>query len=113
MLTANASSIPLTTDNSWRTHYRASFHLGVPFVGAQLAQLAINTTDVLMVGKLGATELAAIILATQMYFTVYIFGSGFANAVVPMAAQAVGGATRSRCAAPCAWACGSSCSMAC
>lgn len=90
MLTANASPISLTTDNSWRTHYRASFYLGVPFIGAQLAQLAINTTDVLMVGKLGATELAAIILATQMYFTVYVFGNGFANAVVPMAAQAVG-----------------------
>ncbi|WP_457583213.1 MATE family efflux transporter [Ensifer canadensis] len=90
MLTATASPTPVQTDNSWRTHYRASLYLGVPFIGAQLAQLAINTTDVLMVGKLGATQLAAIILATQMYFTIYIFGSGFANAVVPMAAQAQG-----------------------
>ncbi|MFB2550684.1 MATE family efflux transporter [Ensifer soli] len=77
-------------DNSWSLHYRATFALGLPFVGAQLAQLAINATDVLMVGKLGAVELAAIILATQMFFTLFIFGSGFANAVVPMVAQAVG-----------------------
>ncbi|MDO9414733.1 MATE family efflux transporter [Pararhizobium sp.] len=77
-------------DNSWAAHYRASFILGVPFVGAQLAQLAIHTTDVLMVGRLGTVELAAMVLAAQVFFTVFIFGSGFANAVVPMVAQAQG-----------------------
>ncbi|WEX75839.1 MATE family efflux transporter [Sinorhizobium numidicum] len=90
MLTANKDQVLPQTDNSWGNHYRASFYLGVPFIGAQLAQLAINTTDVLMVGKLGATQLAAIILATQTFFMIFIFGSGFANAVVPMAAQAQG-----------------------
>ncbi len=64
--------------------------LGIPFVGAQLAQLAIHTTDVLMVGKLGPTELAAIVLATQLFFTLFVFGCGFTHAVVPMVAQAVG-----------------------
>lgn len=77
-------------DNSWAGHYRASILLGVPFVGAQLAQLAIHTTDVLMVGRLGTTELAAMVIAAQFFFTVFIFGSGFANAVVPMVAQAQG-----------------------
>lgn len=77
-------------DNSWSAHYRASILLGVPFVGAQLAQLAIHTTDVLMVGRLGTTELAATVIAAQFFFTVFIFGSGFANAVVPMVAQAQG-----------------------
>ncbi|CCE95971.1 putative multidrug efflux protein [Sinorhizobium fredii HH103] len=90
MLTANRELVPAQTDNSWGTHFRASVYLGVPFIGAQLAQLAINTTDVLMVGRLGAVQLAAIILATQFFFTVFIFGSGFANAVVPMVAQAQG-----------------------
>jgi MATE family multidrug resistance protein len=80
----------LRWDNSWPSHFRSSIILGVPFVAAQLAQLAINTTDVLMVGKLGASELASIIIATQMFFTVFVFGSGFSNAVVPMVAQAVG-----------------------
>ncbi len=90
MLTANKDLVLPQTDNSWGMHFRASVYLGVPFIGAQLAQLAINTTDVLMVGKLGATQLAAIIIATQVFFTVFIFGSGFANAVVPMVAQAQG-----------------------
>lgn len=77
-------------DNSWPAHYRATVLLGVPFVGAQLAQFAIHATDVLMVGRLGTTELAAMVLAAQAFFTVFIFGSGFANAVIPIVAQAQG-----------------------
>ncbi|MBP2238614.1 MATE family multidrug resistance protein [Sinorhizobium kostiense] len=90
MLTATKDLTLPTPDNSWGTHFRASIYLGVPFIGAQLAQLAINATDVLLVGQLGATQLAAIILATQVFFTIFIFGSGFAHAVVPMVAQAQG-----------------------
>src|SRR3546814_20475492 len=52
--------------------------------------MAINTTDVVMVGWRGTTELAAVVLASQMFFIVFIFGSGFAAGVVPLVAQAVG-----------------------
>ncbi|WP_438752816.1 MATE family efflux transporter [Pararhizobium sp. O133] len=90
MLTSTPNQAAVRTDNSWPAHYRASILLGVPFVGAQLAQFAIHATDVLMVGRLGTTELAAMVLAAQMFFTVFIFGSGFANAVVPIVAQAEG-----------------------
>lgn len=79
-----------TTDNSWSSHMRATFALGVPLVGAQLAQMAINTTDVILVGWLGTTELASVVLATQMFFLVFIFGTGFSAAVVPLVAQAIG-----------------------
>ncbi|MBT9372542.1 MATE family efflux transporter [Rhizobium sp. CSW-27] len=77
-------------DNSWSAHARATIGLGVPFVGAQLAQMAINTTDVVMIGWLGTTQLAAAVLATQIFFVVFIFGTGFSSAVVPLVAQAVG-----------------------
>ncbi len=90
MLTSTQSDTGVRTDNSWSAHYRATIALGVPFVGAQLAQFAIHATDVLMVGRLGTTELAAMVLAAQMFFTIFIFGSGFANAVVPIVAQAEG-----------------------
>ena len=113
MLTSTQTPTGVRTDNSWSAHYRASIALGVPFVGAQLAQFAIHATDVLMVGRLGTTELAAMVLAAQMFFTVFIFGSGFANAVVPIVAQAQGGATASPFAVPCAWACGRCSAMAC
>lgn len=77
-------------DNSWSSHMRATFALGVPLVGAQLAQMAINTTDVILIGWLGTTELASVVLATQMFFLVFIFGTGLTSAVVPMVAQALG-----------------------
>jgi len=77
-------------DNGWGTHFRATFSLGIPLIGAQLAQLGIHTTDVVILGRLGAAHLAAIVLSAQFFFTVFILGSGFANAVMPMVAQAYG-----------------------
>jgi MATE family multidrug resistance protein len=78
------------TDNHWGSHFRATLALGIPFIGAQLAQLGINTTDVMIVGQLGAENLAAMVLSAQFLFTILIFGSGFAIAVIPMVAQAYG-----------------------
>lgn len=77
-------------DNSWWSHVRATMALGIPLIGAQLAQLGIHTTDVLIVGRLGAEYLATITLAGQYIFTVFIFGMGFSIAVVPLVAQAYG-----------------------
>ena len=77
-------------DNSWAAHFRTTFTLGVPLIGAQLAQLGIHTTDVVILGRLGAANLAAIVLSSQFFFTIFILGSGFANAVMPMVAQAYG-----------------------
>jgi multidrug resistance protein, MATE family len=75
-------------NNSWLGHVRATVMLGVPLVGAQLAQLGIHLTDVFVIGRLGTEELASIVLAGQYFFTLFIFGTGFAAAVVPLAAQA-------------------------
>ena len=71
-------------------HARATILLALPLIGAQLAQMALNVTDTVMVGRLGATELAAAVLGTQVFFIVYIFGSGFAAAMMPVAANAEG-----------------------
>ena len=75
---------------SWLGHTRATLLLGLPLIGAQLAQIAINVTDTIMVGWLGAFELAAAVLGTQTFFLFYIFGGGLALAVMPIAAQAHG-----------------------
>lgn len=75
---------------SWGGHVRATLALGLPLAGAQLAQMAINTTDVVMLGWYGTAELAASVLATQAFFVIYMFGGGFAHAVVPIASQAEG-----------------------
>jgi MATE family multidrug resistance protein len=86
----DAGKIAPATDNRWPAHFRATLALGIPFIGAQLAQLGINTTDVMIVGRLGAENLAAMVLSAQFLFTILIFGSGFAIAVIPMVAQAYG-----------------------
>ncbi len=100
-------TLKAAADNGWPAHMRATFALGLPLVGAQLAQMAINTTDVILVGWLGTTELASVVLATQLYFVVFIFGTGFASAVVPMVAQAIGRKDAVACAVRCGWGCGS------
>lgn len=81
---------PVGSSNSWGAHIRATLALGIPLIGAQLAQLGIHTTDVVIVGQLGAQSLAAMVLAGQFFFTIFIFGSGLSIAVVPMVAQAYG-----------------------
>ena len=83
-----AQNRALSADNSWKSHYIATILLSVPLVGAQLAQLGINVTDVFIIGRLGTAELAAMVLASQYFFTLFIFGSGFSTAVVPLAAHA-------------------------
>ena len=52
--------------------------------------MAMGVTDTVMLGWLGATELAASVLATQAYFLLFIFGACFAHAAMPLAANAEG-----------------------
>ncbi|MBA5777301.1 MATE family efflux transporter [Stappia sp. F7233] len=74
----------------WRSDIRPTLALGLPIAGAQLAQMAINTTDVVMVGWLGAVELAAMVLAFNLYILFWLFGMGIIQAVIPLAAKARG-----------------------
>ena len=87
-MTDVAQTASLPVENGWRSHFRETLALGLPLIGAQLAQHGIHVTDVVIIGRLGTNELAAMVLAAQFYFTIFIFGSGFTAAVVPLAAQA-------------------------
>lgn len=73
----------------FRHHLQAVFLLGLPLAGSFLAQLSIGITDTVMVGWYGVEELAALSLATSYYFVLYLLGSGFAIAVMPMVAAAI------------------------
>ncbi len=72
-------------------HLRATVLLGLPMVGAMLAQILMSITDTVMLGWLGAAPLAASVLGTQLFLILLLTGSGFAQAVVPLAAHALGG----------------------
>ena len=74
----------------WIREIRATLALGLPIAGAQLAQVVINTTDVLMIGHLGTEPLAAAVLAYNFYMLIWLFGIGLLQAVMPIAARARG-----------------------
>ncbi|QUJ77092.1 MATE family efflux transporter [Sulfitobacter albidus] len=67
-------------------HIRAIATLGLPLIGGHLAQMAIGVTDTVMLGWYGVEALAAVTLASTYFFVIFIFGSGFAWAVMPMVA---------------------------
>ena len=68
-------------------HIRAIAVLGLPLIGGHIAQMAIGVTDTVMLGWYGVEELAAVTLASTYFFVLFIFGSGFAWAVMPMVAS--------------------------
>lgn len=71
-------------------HASATLALGLPLIGSHLAQMSLHVVDTVMMGWYGVTDLAAMVIATSVFFVVFIFGSGFANAVMPMVAQSLG-----------------------
>ena len=74
----------------WLVEARATAALALPLVLTQVAQIGINTTDVLLTGRLGPQSLASASLAMNLYMTLWLFGLGLVNAVAPLAAQAEG-----------------------
>lgn len=68
-------------------HIRAILVLGVPLIGGHLAQMMIGVTDTVMLGWYGVDALAAVTLGSTYFFVLFIFGSGFAWAVMPMVAS--------------------------
>jgi len=71
---------------STTAHMRAIAVLGLPLIGGHLAQVAIGMTDTVMLGWYGVEALAAVSLSSMYFFVIFIFGCGFAWAVMPMVA---------------------------
>ena len=78
------------TRRAWLAESRAMLALSWPIILTNLAQMALNTTDVVMMGRLGPEALAAGALGFNLYFPVCIFGIGVISAVAPMVAREVG-----------------------
>src|SRR5262245_32038330 len=74
----------------WRAEMRALGKLAVPLAATQLAQMAIVTTDLVMIGRLGETPLAAAALGATLWVCGWLVGHGPAAAVAPVVAQIVG-----------------------
>src|SRR4029450_6140759 len=75
----------------WLTALRALGTLAVPLAATQLAQMAMVTTDLVMIGRLGETPLAAAALGATLWVFGWLVGHGPAAAVAPVGAQRGGG----------------------
>ena len=73
---------------SYPDHARRLWALGLPLIVSHLAQLALTTTDIVMLGWYGVAELAAVSVMGGFSFILMIVGAGFAFAVMPLVAAA-------------------------
>src|ERR1700741_2434147 len=64
--------------------------LAVPIALTQLGQIAMMTTDLALIGRLGDEAVAPAALAHTVFFVSFTFGMGLVSAVAPLAAQAFG-----------------------
>lgn len=80
----------MTQTMSKSTHARETLVLGIPLIGSSLAQMALHVTDTVILGWYGVASLAAVVLGASSFFIVYVVGAGFARAVMPMVAAALG-----------------------
>jgi len=76
--------------SAWSDELRATMALAWPLILANLTQQIINATDVLLMGRLGSTQLAAATLALNLTWTFNIFLLGLVTASSPMMATALG-----------------------
>ncbi|CUA89363.1 putative efflux protein, MATE family [Chelatococcus sambhunathii] len=76
--------------SAWAKEWRATLALAWPLVLTNLAQTAMGTTDVIMLGWLGAESLAAGALGFNLYFAMLIFAIGIVTATAPMIAREIG-----------------------
>jgi len=89
-----ASIAPRTTPAASGHHLglelAETLKLAGPIALTQLGQIAMMTTDLALIGRLGGEAVAAASLAHTVLFVSFTVGMGLVSAVAPLAAQAFG-----------------------
>src|SRR5436190_11269897 len=76
--------------NQLATELMETIRLSAPMALTQLGQIAMMTTDLAYIGRLGDQAVAAAALGHTVFFISFTFGLGLVAAVAPLAAQAFG-----------------------
>ena len=84
------ASITTNSWQAWTAEARATITLAWPLILTNVAQTAMTTTDVLLLGRLGSEALAAGALGANLYFATMMFGLGLTTATAPMIARELG-----------------------
>src|SRR5947208_10807804 len=88
--TSIGPSATAAPDNHLAVELTETPRLAVPMALTQLGQIAMMTTDLALIGRLGDEAVAAAALAHTVFFITFTFGMGLVSAVAPLAAQAFG-----------------------
>jgi MATE family multidrug resistance protein len=88
--TITAASAPQSDRFVWRTEISETVKLAWPMALTQLGQIAMMTTDLVLIGRLGGDAVAAVGLAHLILFCGFVLGMGIVSAVAALAAQAYG-----------------------
>lgn len=78
----------MSTVMSTTGHIRALLRIGLPLIGGHIAQFGIGLTDTIMLGWYSVEALASVVIGGSFFFVLFILGSGFAIAVMPLVAEA-------------------------
>lgn len=81
---------PIVRGSHIAIELRETLRLALPMALTQLGQIAMMTTDLALVGRLGDQAVAGAALASAVYFVSFTVGMGLVSAVSPLAAQAYG-----------------------
>lgn len=71
-------------------HYLPGLNLAFPVVLSQAGQMVVVLADTLMVGHLGATQLAAASIANSVFVVGLVFGLGIVTGLTPLAGKEFG-----------------------
>jgi multidrug resistance protein, MATE family len=85
-----ATSAPQSEHFVWRAEIADTVKLAWPMALTQLGQIAMMTTDLALIGRLGDAAVASVGLAHLILFVGFVFGMGLVSAVATLAAQAYG-----------------------
>ena len=85
-----AASAPQDERFVWRAEIADTVKLAWPMALTQLGQIAMMTTDLALIGRLGDAAVASVGLAHLILFVGFVFGMGLVSAVATLAAQAYG-----------------------
>src|SRR5436305_13591506 len=85
-----SAAAPVAPSRHLAVELTETLRLAAPMALTQLGQIAMMTTDLALVGRLGDQAVAAAALASTVFFVSFTVGMGLVSAVAPLAAQAFG-----------------------
>lgn len=74
--------------SAYTKEFRYNWRLAAPVILGMLGHTFVGLVDNLMVGQLGAAELAAVSLGNSFFFIAMSLGIGFSTAITPLVAEA-------------------------